>query len=149
MVVQDVPEKYNLKRPRHETAPAWPAQRDQVDHSPDAYDTIAWFMKNVPESNWKIGTIGTTYDGFATLMSVVNPHPARKAAVPIDQMVGMYPEIAKGNVARPGRPECLHVYVGPDPCASQRRLGGGRTDDLLRAAGPRRRTTPWCGAGSN
>ena len=29
-----------------------------VDHSTDAYDTIEWLVKNVPESNGKVGTMG-------------------------------------------------------------------------------------------
>jgi putative CocE/NonD family hydrolase len=61
-----------------------------VDHSTDAYDTIDWLVKNVPEANGKVGTIGTSYDGFTTLMSLVNPHPALKAAVPINPMVDVW-----------------------------------------------------------
>jgi len=59
----------------------------KVDHATDAYDTIAWLTKNVPESNGKVGTMGTSYDGFTVLMSLVNPHPALKAAVPFNPMV--------------------------------------------------------------
>jgi putative CocE/NonD family hydrolase len=58
-----------------------------VDHSTDAYDTIDWLVKNVPESNGKVGTMGTSYDGFTVLMSLINPHPALKAAVPFNPMV--------------------------------------------------------------
>ena len=47
-------------------------------------------MKNVPEGNGKIGTIGTSYDGFTALMSLVNPHPALKASVPINPMVDVW-----------------------------------------------------------
>ncbi|MBV9527596.1 CocE/NonD family hydrolase [Sphingomonas sp.] len=61
-----------------------------VDHSTDAYDTIDWLVKNVPESNGRVGTIGTSYDGFTTLMSLVGPHPALKAAVPINPMVDVW-----------------------------------------------------------
>jgi uncharacterized protein len=59
----------------------------QVDHSTDAYDTIDWLVKNVPESNGKVGTMGTSYDGFTVLMSLVKPHPALKAAAPFNPMV--------------------------------------------------------------
>ena len=44
-------------------------------------------MKNVPESNGKVGTIGSSYLGFLTLASEINPHPALKAAVPQSPMV--------------------------------------------------------------
>ena len=67
-----------------------PLNPTSVDHSTDAYDTIDWLVKNVPESNGRVGTIGTSYDGFTTLMSLVNPHPALKAAVPINPMVDVW-----------------------------------------------------------
>ena len=58
-----------------------------VDHSTDTYDTIDWLVKNTPESNGKVGTMGTSYDGFTVLMSLIHPHPALKAAVPFNPMV--------------------------------------------------------------
>jgi putative CocE/NonD family hydrolase len=67
-----------------------PLNPTAVDHSTDAFDTIDWLVKNVPESNGRVGTIGTSYDGFTTLMSLVNPHPALKAAVPINPMVDVW-----------------------------------------------------------
>ena len=67
-----------------------PLNPTEVDHSTDAYDTIDWLVKNVPESNGRVGTIGTSYDGFTALMSLVNPHPALKAAVPINPMVDVW-----------------------------------------------------------
>jgi putative CocE/NonD family hydrolase len=44
-------------------------------------------VKNVPESNGKVGIIGSSYLGFTTLMAEINPHPALKAAVPQSPMV--------------------------------------------------------------
>jgi putative CocE/NonD family hydrolase len=67
-----------------------PLNPTAVDHSTDAYDTIDWLVKNVPEANGRVGTIGTSYDGFTALMSLVNPHPALKAAVPINPMVDVW-----------------------------------------------------------
>ena len=64
-----------------------PLNPTQVDHSTDAYDTIDWLVKNVPESNGRVGSFGTSYDGFTALMTLVNPHPALKASVPINPMV--------------------------------------------------------------
>ncbi|PZU12341.1 MAG: glutaryl-7-ACA acylase [Sphingobium sp.] len=58
-----------------------------IDESTDAYDTIDWLVKNVPESNGKVGIIGSSYLGFTTLMAEINPHPALKAAVPESPMV--------------------------------------------------------------
>jgi putative CocE/NonD family hydrolase len=67
-----------------------PLNPTDVDHSTDAYDTIDWLVKNVPESNGRVGTIGTSYDGFTTLMSLVDPHPALKASVPMNPMVDVW-----------------------------------------------------------
>lgn len=64
-----------------------PLNRTRVDHSTDAWDTIDWLVKNLPESNGKVGMIGSSYVGFTALMALVNPHPALKAAVPQGPMV--------------------------------------------------------------
>jgi len=64
-----------------------PLNPSDVDHSTDTYDTIDWLVKNLPESNGKVGILGISYDGFTSLMALVNPHPALRAAVPINAMV--------------------------------------------------------------
>src|SRR5581483_7499411 len=64
-----------------------PLNSTGIDESTDAYDTIDWLVKNVPESNGKVGVIGSSYLGFTTLMAEINPHPALKAAVPQSPMV--------------------------------------------------------------
>ncbi len=64
-----------------------PLNPTNVDHTTDTYDTIDWLVKNVPESNGRVGMIGTSYDGFTVLMGLIHPHPALKAAVPINPMV--------------------------------------------------------------
>ena len=87
-VVQDVRGKYGsegdyvMTRPLH-----GPLNPTQVDHATDTYDTIDWLVKNVPESNGKVGILGISYDGFTTLMGLINPHPALKVAVPMNPMV--------------------------------------------------------------
>ncbi len=87
-VVQDVRGKYGsegdyvMNRPLH-----GPQNPTPVDHSTDTYDTIDWLVKNVPESNGKVGILGISYDGFLPLMALVNPHPALKVAVPMNPMV--------------------------------------------------------------
>jgi putative CocE/NonD family hydrolase len=58
-----------------------------VDDSTDAYDTIDWLVKNIPESNGKVGILGISYDGFTALMALLHPHPALRAAMPINPMV--------------------------------------------------------------
>jgi putative CocE/NonD family hydrolase len=86
--VQDVRGKYGsegdyvMNRPLH-----GPLNPTPVDHATDTYDTIDWLVKNVPESNGKVGILGISYDGFTPLMALVNPHPALKVAVPMNPMV--------------------------------------------------------------
>jgi putative CocE/NonD family hydrolase len=58
-----------------------------VDHCTDTYDTIDWLVKNTPESNGKVGMIGTSYPGYLVLMAILHPHPALKVAVAIAPMV--------------------------------------------------------------
>ena len=64
-----------------------PLNATKVDHATDAYDTIDWLVKNVPEGNGRVGVIGSSYLGFTALMALVDPHPALKAAVPQSPMV--------------------------------------------------------------
>jgi len=86
--VQDIRGKYGsegdyvMNRPLH-----GPQNPTPVDHSTDTYDTIEWLVKNVPESNGKVGILGISYDGFLPLMALVNPHPALKVSVPMNPMV--------------------------------------------------------------
>ena len=87
-VVQDVRGKYGsegdyiMNRPLH-----GPQNPTPVDHSTDTYDTIDWLVKNIRESNGKVGIIGISYDGFLPLMALINPHPALKVSVPMNPMV--------------------------------------------------------------
>jgi putative CocE/NonD family hydrolase len=87
-VVQDIRGKYRsegdyvMNRPIHGSQNPTP-----VDESTDTYDTIDWLVKNVRESNGKVGILGISYDGFLPLMALVNPHPALKVSVPMNPMV--------------------------------------------------------------
>jgi uncharacterized protein len=67
-----------------------PLNATTVDQSTDAYDTIDWLVKNVPESNGRVGIIGTSYGGFLAIMALIDPHPALKVAVPIAPMVDVW-----------------------------------------------------------
>ncbi|MFL6786186.1 MAG: CocE/NonD family hydrolase [Sphingomicrobium sp.] len=91
IAVEDVRGKYKSEGEYVMNRPLkGPLNPTNVDHSTDAWDTIDWLVKNVPEANGKVGTIGTSYDGFTALMSLVNPHPALKASVPINPMVDVW-----------------------------------------------------------
>jgi putative CocE/NonD family hydrolase len=87
-VIEDIRGKYGsegdyvMNRPLH-----GPQNPTPVDHATDTYDTIDWLVKNIPESNGRVGILGISYDGFLPLMAVVNPHPALKVSVPMNPMV--------------------------------------------------------------
>jgi uncharacterized protein len=87
-VIQDVRGKhksegdYVMNRPLH-----GPQNPTPVDHATDTYDTIDYLVKNIPESNGRVGVLGISYDGFLPLMAVIHPHPALKVSVPMNPMV--------------------------------------------------------------
>jgi len=61
-VVQDVRGKYGsegdyiMNRPLH-----GPQNPTPVDHATDTNDTIDWLVKNIPETNGKVGILGISY----------------------------------------------------------------------------------------
>src|SRR5579859_74129 len=88
VVDQDIRGKYGSEGDYVMTRPPiGPLNPTKTDDTTDAYDTIDWLVKNVAESNGRVGMIGSSYDGFTTLMGLINPHPALKAAVPQSAMV--------------------------------------------------------------
>ena len=87
-VYQDVRGKYDSEGDYVLTRPLrGPLNSTQVDHATDAFDSIEWLVKNMKESNGRVGMIGSSYPGFTTAMALINPHPALKAAVPQSPMV--------------------------------------------------------------
>jgi uncharacterized protein len=87
-VIQDVRGKHGSEGDYVMTRPLQgPQNPTSVDHSTDTYDTIDWLVKNIPESNGKVGILGISYDGFTSLMALAHPHPALRAAIPINSMV--------------------------------------------------------------
>ena len=87
-VFQDIRGKYGSEGDYVMTRPLkGPLNSSEVDHSTDAYDTIDWLVKNVPETNGKVGMLGSSYEGFTVVMALVNPHPALKVAAPMSPMV--------------------------------------------------------------
>ena len=87
-VVQDVRGKYASEGDYVMNRPLrGPLNPTAVDHATDTYDTIDWLVKNVPETNGKVGILGISYDGFLPLMALFGPHPALKVSVPMNPMV--------------------------------------------------------------
>jgi uncharacterized protein len=60
-----------------------------TNETTDAYDSIDWLVKNVPNNNGNVGMMGVSYDGLTTALALLHPHPALKAiseqASPVDQ----------------------------------------------------------------
>jgi uncharacterized protein len=53
-----------------------------VDESTDAYDTIDWLVKNIPDNNGNVGMWGISYPGFYAAAGMIDAHPALKAVSP-------------------------------------------------------------------
>jgi len=71
----------------HTAKPAGAPAAALTDESTDAYDTIDWLLKHVPNNNRRIGVIGTSYPGFLAMMAGIDPHPAVKAISPQAPMI--------------------------------------------------------------
>lgn len=60
-----------------------------TNETTDAYDTIDWLVKNVPNNNGSVGIYGVSYLGLTAGMTLLHPHPALRAiseqASPVDQ----------------------------------------------------------------
>jgi putative CocE/NonD family hydrolase len=87
-VYQDVRGKYGSEGNYLMTPPPLgPLNTTGTDDTTDAYDTIDWLVKNVPESNGRVGMLGSSYEGFTVVMALIHPHAALKVAAPESPMV--------------------------------------------------------------
>ena len=88
-VYQDVRGKYGSEGAYIMTPPPLSSGYNPTgaDDTTDGYDTIDWLIKNVPESNGRVGMIGSSYEGFTVVMALLDPHPALKVAAPESPMV--------------------------------------------------------------
>lgn len=90
-VFQDVRGKYQSEgtfmmiRP-----PRDPKRGETVDEGTDTNDTIDWLLANVAGHNGRVGMVGISYGGWLTMMALVEPHPALKAASPQASPDDMY-----------------------------------------------------------
>ena len=66
---------FDMNRPPRQSAQG-------IDESTDAYDTIDWLIKNLPNNNGRVGTWGVSYPGWLTAVTGIDPHPALKAISP-------------------------------------------------------------------
>ncbi len=61
-----------------------------VDDSTDTYDTIEFLLKRLPNNNGKVDIWGISYPGFYTSASIIDSHPALKAASPQAPMTDLF-----------------------------------------------------------
>jgi hypothetical protein len=63
-----------------------------ADESTDAWDTIDWLVRQVPNHNRRVGLSGISYPGFYAACGAIDSHPALKAVSPqapiADQFIG-------------------------------------------------------------
>ena len=83
-MLQDVRGRYGSEGEFVDMRPHKPVKsgpRD-IDESTDAYDTIDWLVKNIPNNNGRVGMMGISYPGFYTAAGMIDSHPALKCASP-------------------------------------------------------------------
>ena len=61
-----------------------------VDDASDTSDTIDFLLKQVENNNGKVGIWGISYPGFYTSASIIDSHPALKAASPQAPMTDLF-----------------------------------------------------------
>ncbi len=87
-VFQDVRGKYGSQGDYVMTRPPiGPLNPSKTDDTTDAWDTIDWLVKHTPESNGRVGMLGSSYEGWTVVMALLHPHPALKVASPESPMV--------------------------------------------------------------
>ncbi|HAV35923.1 MAG TPA: X-Pro dipeptidyl-peptidase [Massilia sp.] len=91
-VKQDVRGRYMSEGKWQEMTPHVNPQRAPGEgvESEDMHDTVAWLLKNVPNNNGKVGIYGISYPGFYTAASIIDSHPAIKAASPQAPVTDLY-----------------------------------------------------------
>jgi putative CocE/NonD family hydrolase len=83
-VKQDVRGRYMSEGVWQEMTPHIKASRRAGEgvESQDMHDTVEWLLKNVKGNNGKVGIWGISYPGFYASASIIDSHPAIKAASP-------------------------------------------------------------------
>ena len=88
-VIQNLRGRFKSEGVFHLSSWVDPSDPKATNETTDAYDSIEWLVKNVPNNNGKVGMYGVSYDGLTTGMALLHPHPALKAiseqASPVDQ----------------------------------------------------------------
>ncbi len=88
LVCEDVRGRWDSEGTWVEMTP--PKDGKGIDESTDMYDTVEWLLKNVPGNNGRVGILGISYPGFYTAASIIDGHPAIKAASPQAPMINLW-----------------------------------------------------------
>lgn len=90
-VMQDVRGRYMSQGKFVEMTPHIANKKPgDIDESTDMFDTVEWLLKNVPNHNGKVGIWGNSYPGFFASASIIDSHPAIKAASPQAPVTDLY-----------------------------------------------------------
>ena len=101
-------------------------------------------MKNLPESNGRVGMIGSSYEGFTVAMALMEPHPALKAAVPESPLMdgwmgddwfhnGAFRQMMLPYIYMQTASRGAGIYTGADADAAASRNTHDDYDTFLRA----------------
>ena len=91
-VYQDVRGRYMSEGTFLEMTPHIDVKKSpkDVDDSSDTYDTIEYLLKHVPNNNGRVGISGISYPGFYSASSIIDSHPALKAASPQAPIINLF-----------------------------------------------------------
>ncbi len=91
-VYQDVRGRYESEGEFVEMRPHidYKTSSKDVDDASDMYDSVDYLLKHVPDNNGKVGIWGISYPGFYTSASIIDSHPAIKAASPQAPMTNLF-----------------------------------------------------------
>lgn len=83
-VCQDVRGRNQSEGEFIEMTPHRPAKKTpaDVDESSDTHDSVQWLLDRISGHNGRVGLWGISYPGFYTAASIIDSHPAIKAASP-------------------------------------------------------------------
>lgn len=88
LVCQDVRGRWNSQGRWTEMTPS--KDGNGIDESTDTYDTVDWLLKHVPGNNGNVGLVGISYPGFYAAASIIDGHPAIKAASPQAPIIDLW-----------------------------------------------------------
>jgi hypothetical protein len=83
-VYQDARGRYMSEGEFQQVRPFVPDKKGpkDIDESTDTHDSIEWLLKHVANHNGRVGMVGVSQPGFHVAASIINSHPALKAASP-------------------------------------------------------------------